>query len=73
MGRREGVFLGSRAHDHLPSPLAQPYIAIDWEPEMKKRYYDEVEAEVKEISGMAGRGVHFQLVPHTASPTSAEP
>ncbi|ELK17027.1 Ubiquitin carboxyl-terminal hydrolase 11 [Pteropus alecto] len=24
---------------------AQPYIAIDWEPEMKKRYYDEVEAE----------------------------
>nr|XP_025132078.1 ubiquitin carboxyl-terminal hydrolase 11 isoform X5 [Bubalus bubalis] len=24
---------------------SQPYIAIDWEPEMKKRYYDEVEAE----------------------------
>ncbi|XP_019504868.1 PREDICTED: ubiquitin carboxyl-terminal hydrolase 11 isoform X1 [Hipposideros armiger] len=24
---------------------AQPYIAIDWEPEMKKRYYNEVEAE----------------------------
>nr|KAF6360882.1 ubiquitin specific peptidase 11 [Myotis myotis] len=24
---------------------AQPYIAIDWDPEMKKRYYDEVEAE----------------------------
>lgn len=24
---------------------AQPYIAIDWEPEMKRRYYDEVEAE----------------------------
>ncbi|EHH30681.1 Ubiquitin carboxyl-terminal hydrolase 11 [Macaca mulatta] len=24
---------------------AQPYIAIDWEPEMKKRYYDEIEAE----------------------------
>uniref|UniRef100_A0A8C9A527 Ubiquitin carboxyl-terminal hydrolase n=1 Tax=Prolemur simus TaxID=1328070 RepID=A0A8C9A527_PROSS len=24
---------------------AQPYIAIDWEPEMKKRYYDEAEAE----------------------------
>ncbi|XP_066212303.1 ubiquitin carboxyl-terminal hydrolase 11 isoform X1 [Saccopteryx leptura] len=24
---------------------AQPYIALDWEPEMKKRYYDEVEAE----------------------------
>ncbi|KAF4027040.1 hypothetical protein G4228_019063 [Cervus hanglu yarkandensis] len=45
LGRREGVFLGSRAHDHLPSPLAQPYIAIDWDPEMKKRYYDEVEAE----------------------------
>ena len=40
---------------------------------MKKRYYDEVEAEVKEISGMAGRGMHFQLAPHTPSPTSAEP
>uniref|UniRef100_H3A3X6 ubiquitinyl hydrolase 1 n=1 Tax=Latimeria chalumnae TaxID=7897 RepID=H3A3X6_LATCH len=25
---------------------AQPYIAIDWDPEMKKRYYNEVEAEV---------------------------
>ncbi|XP_059534816.1 ubiquitin carboxyl-terminal hydrolase 11 isoform X2 [Myotis daubentonii] len=24
---------------------AQPYIAIDWDPEMKKRYYDEAEAE----------------------------
>ncbi|XP_075395077.1 ubiquitin carboxyl-terminal hydrolase 11 isoform X2 [Tenrec ecaudatus] len=24
---------------------AQPYIAIDWEPDMKKRYYNEVEAE----------------------------
>lgn len=24
---------------------AQPYIAIDWDPEMKKRYYNEVEAE----------------------------
>ncbi|KAK1328118.1 LOW QUALITY PROTEIN: hypothetical protein QTO34_012541 [Cnephaeus nilssonii] len=24
---------------------AQPYIAIDWDPEMKKRYYDEGEAE----------------------------
>lgn len=35
-----------------PSPPAQPYIAIDWEPEMKKRYYDEVEAEVNEIPGM---------------------
>ncbi|XP_075814426.1 ubiquitin carboxyl-terminal hydrolase 11 [Microtus pennsylvanicus] len=23
----------------------QPYIAMDWEPEMKRRYYDEVEAE----------------------------
>ncbi|XP_026947165.1 ubiquitin carboxyl-terminal hydrolase 11 isoform X9 [Sagmatias obliquidens] len=45
LGRREGGVLGSRAHDHLPSPPAQPYIAIDWEPEMKKRYYDEVEAE----------------------------
>ncbi|XP_051825318.1 ubiquitin carboxyl-terminal hydrolase 11 [Antechinus flavipes] len=24
---------------------SQPYIAIDWEPDMKKRYYNEVEAE----------------------------
>uniref|UniRef100_A0A6I8NRX1 Ubiquitin carboxyl-terminal hydrolase n=1 Tax=Ornithorhynchus anatinus TaxID=9258 RepID=A0A6I8NRX1_ORNAN len=24
---------------------SQPYIAIDWDPEMKKRYYNEVEAE----------------------------
>ncbi|KAJ1095855.1 hypothetical protein NDU88_001005 [Pleurodeles waltl] len=24
---------------------SQPYIALDWNPEMKKRYYDEVEAE----------------------------
>lgn len=54
LGRREGGVLGSRAHDHLPSPPAQPYIAIDWEPEMKKRYYDEVEAEVNEILGMGG-------------------
>lgn len=54
LGRREGGFLGSRAHDHLPLPLAQPYIAIDWEPEMKKRYYDEVEAEVNESPGMVG-------------------
>ena len=53
-GGGRGGFLGSRAHDHLPSPPAQPYIAIDWEPEMKKRYYDEVEAEVSEILGMGG-------------------
>uniref|UniRef100_A0A2K5CIJ0 ubiquitinyl hydrolase 1 n=1 Tax=Aotus nancymaae TaxID=37293 RepID=A0A2K5CIJ0_AOTNA len=34
--------------DHTTSPEevhAQPYIAIDWEPEMKKHYYDEAEAE----------------------------
>ncbi|XP_010966390.1 ubiquitin carboxyl-terminal hydrolase 11 isoform X3 [Camelus bactrianus] len=30
---------------HGVSFSSQPYIAIDWEPEMKKRYYDEVEAE----------------------------
>ncbi|XP_042639358.1 ubiquitin carboxyl-terminal hydrolase 11 [Orycteropus afer afer] len=30
---------------HGVSFISQPYIAIDWEPEMKKRYYDEVEAE----------------------------
>ncbi|KFO25051.1 ubiquitin carboxyl-terminal hydrolase 11 [Fukomys damarensis] len=34
--------------DHTTSPEevdTQPYIAMDWEPEMKRRYYDEVEAE----------------------------
>ncbi|XP_008270769.3 ubiquitin carboxyl-terminal hydrolase 11 isoform X1 [Oryctolagus cuniculus] len=34
--------------DRTTSPedvQTQPYIAIDWEPEMKRRYYDEVEAE----------------------------
>lgn len=25
---------------------AQPYVAIDWDPEMKKRFYNENEAEV---------------------------
>ncbi|KAK2508712.1 hypothetical protein MC885_000464 [Smutsia gigantea] len=30
---------------HGVSFSSQPYIAIDWEPEMKKRYYDEMEAE----------------------------
>lgn len=25
---------------------AQPYVAIDWEPDMKKRFYNENEAEV---------------------------
>ncbi|XP_037677039.1 ubiquitin carboxyl-terminal hydrolase 11 isoform X1 [Choloepus didactylus] len=30
---------------HGVSFSSQPYIAIDWEPEMKKRYYNEVEAE----------------------------
>lgn len=59
-----GGFLGSRAHDHLPSPSAQPYIAIDWEPEMKKRYYDEVEAEVNEASG---EGAAFSLRPRSPS------
>lgn len=34
------------------SPLAQPYIAIDWEPEMRKRYYDEVKAQVTRILGI---------------------
>lgn len=37
------------------TPLAQPYIAMDWEPEMKKRYYDEVEAEVNR-NGTVGMG-----------------
>lgn len=27
--------------------LAQPYIAIDWDPDMKKKYYNENEAEVR--------------------------
>lgn len=27
---------------------AQPYVAIDWDPEMKKRFYNENEAEVSE-------------------------
>lgn len=34
--------------DRTTSPeeiQTQPYIAMDWEPEMKRRYYDEVEAE----------------------------
>ncbi|XP_050016803.1 ubiquitin carboxyl-terminal hydrolase 11 [Alexandromys fortis] len=34
--------------DRTTSPeevKTQPYIAMDWEPEMKRRYYDEVEAE----------------------------
>lgn len=56
LGRWEGCFLGSSARDHLPLPAAQPYIAIDWDPEMKKRYYDEVEAEVSKNLGMRGRG-----------------
>ncbi|KAM9576254.1 ubiquitin carboxyl-terminal hydrolase 11-like [Trichechus inunguis] len=30
---------------HRISFSPQPYVAIDWEPEMKKRYYDEIEAE----------------------------
>lgn len=38
-------FLCSCTHDCLPLPSAQPYIALDWDPEIKKRYYDEVEAE----------------------------
>lgn len=25
---------------------AQPYVAIDWDPEMKKKFYNENEAEV---------------------------
>lgn len=25
---------------------AQPYVAIDWDPDMKKRFYNENEAEV---------------------------
>lgn len=29
---------------------AQPYVAIDWDPEMKKRFYNENEAEVSVIS-----------------------
>ncbi|ELK38094.1 Ubiquitin carboxyl-terminal hydrolase 11 [Myotis davidii] len=29
---------------------AQPYIAIDWDPEMKKRYYNEVEAEQHQLA-----------------------
>ncbi|XP_063101850.1 ubiquitin carboxyl-terminal hydrolase 11 isoform X2 [Cavia porcellus] len=34
--------------DRITSPEevdTQPYIAMDWEPEMKRRYYDEAEAE----------------------------
>lgn len=27
--------------------LAQPYIAIDWDPDIKKKYYNENEAEVR--------------------------
>ncbi|XP_049623158.1 ubiquitin carboxyl-terminal hydrolase 11 isoform X4 [Suncus etruscus] len=30
---------------HGVSFSSQPYIALDWDPEIKKRYYDEVEAE----------------------------
>ncbi|KAM9576255.1 LOW QUALITY PROTEIN: ubiquitin carboxyl-terminal hydrolase 11-like [Trichechus inunguis] len=45
LGRRKGGLHGNRDAD-CPSPSAQPYVAIDWEPEMKKRYYGEIEAEV---------------------------
>lgn len=35
----------SVAHASFVS-AAQPYVAIDWEPDMKKRFYNENEAEV---------------------------
>lgn len=65
-------FLGSRAHDHLRSSPAQPYIAIDWEPEMKKRYYDEVEAEVNELPGMRGAPSARATPPPSHGPQSAQ-
>lgn len=54
MGQREGDFVAAVAVTTSSSPLAQPYIAMDWEPEMKRRYYDEVEAEVNGTPGMGG-------------------
>uniref|UniRef100_A0A8C5C561 Ubiquitin carboxyl-terminal hydrolase n=1 Tax=Gadus morhua TaxID=8049 RepID=A0A8C5C561_GADMO len=32
-------------YTHAPLPPAQPYVAIDWDPDMKKTYYNENEAE----------------------------
>lgn len=53
-GRGRGDFVAAVAVTTSSSPLAQPYIAMDWEPEMKRRYYDEVEAEVNGTPGMGG-------------------
>lgn len=30
---------------------AQQYVGIDWDPDMKKRFYNEIEAEVRERQG----------------------
>uniref|UniRef100_A0A8D3DR35 ubiquitinyl hydrolase 1 n=1 Tax=Scophthalmus maximus TaxID=52904 RepID=A0A8D3DR35_SCOMX len=39
------LFLQRLAFNHSTVSAAQPYVAIDWDPDMKKRFYNENEAE----------------------------
>ncbi len=44
--------------------LAQPYIAIDWDPDMKKKYYNENEAEVRLLMNSLILKNAFRLLLH---------
>ncbi len=44
--------------------LAQPYISIDWDPDMKKKYYSENEAEVRSLMNSLILKIAFLLLLH---------